>query len=197
MSLKRDIELLYEVGCMRFIQRQWRQFLNADFQNNAEHSFRVMWLAYIIASHEKVKDVGKVLKMALVHDMSESRSGDLHYVSRQYSSRDESKAIQDTLGQTILEKELIELWEEYEEKKTKEAQIVKDADNLDVDLELKEQEERGHNLRKFFSPIRLKVKKSQLFTKTAKKMWDEIQKSEVHDWHFHARNRYNEGDWKK
>jgi putative hydrolase of HD superfamily len=86
--------------------------------------------------------------------MSESRSGDLHYVSRQYSSRDESKAIQDTLGQTILEKELIELWEEYEEKKTKEAQIVKDADNLDVDLELKEQEERGHNLRKFFSPIR-------------------------------------------
>lgn len=28
-------------------------------------------------------------------------------------------------------------------------------------------------------------------------MWQEIQKSNPHDWHFFARNRFTAGDWKK
>lgn len=40
MSLKRDLELLYEIGCFRFINRVWVQLLAPNFANNAEHSMR-------------------------------------------------------------------------------------------------------------------------------------------------------------
>lgn len=196
MPIKRDIELLYEVGCMRFIVRQWRQFLNADFQNNTEHSFRVMWLALVIAKMEKVKSIDKILQMALIHDISESRSGDLHYVSRQYSSRNEKMAITDVMKGTSLEGELVDLWDEYEKRETIEAQIVKDADNLDVDLELQEQKSKGYDLMNYWIKMRKQVY-TKLYTTSAKKIWKEIQASNPHAWHINARNRFTEGDWKK
>src|SRR3990172_13012278 len=124
MSNKRDLELLYEVGCLRFLQRNWRQFLNADFSNETEHSYRVAWIAMVLAKNEGVKDLGKVVRMALVHDVGESRSGDVHYVSRQYTSRDEELAIEDVFSGTSLQKEIVQLWKEYEDRKTIEAKIV-------------------------------------------------------------------------
>lgn len=63
---RRDIELLYEVGCLRFIPRAWRQLLAAEGANLAEHILRVIWIAVVLAKHEKA-DIGKVAKMALVH----------------------------------------------------------------------------------------------------------------------------------
>src|SRR5687768_6536762 len=96
----RDIDFLYEIGCIRFIDRTWVQFLHPDFANLAEHTLRVIWIALLIAKHENVKDTGKLVKMALVHDLSESRSVDVHYVSRQFATRHEDASIKDTLGQT-------------------------------------------------------------------------------------------------
>src|SRR3989344_2331992 len=196
IPLKRDLELLYEIGCFRFLQRNWKQFLNADFQNNSEHTFRVIWLALLIAKQENRGNHEKIIKMALVHDMAESRTGDLHYVSREYSSRDEVMGITDVLKNTSLETDLSELWHEYETRKSIEAKIVKDADNLDVDLELQEQEVRGHRLKEFWKDMRQHVYR-HLYTGAAKKLFKEIQNSNPHDWHFHARNRYNTGDWRK
>lgn len=195
--MKRDLEFLYEIGTLRYLQRKWRQFLNADFQNIAEHKFRVVWVAMVIAMHEGVRDINKVIKMALVHDIAESRTGDADYVARQYNVRDEEVAIKDMLRDTTLEKEFIELWKEYEAKKTKEAQIVKDADNIDVDLELKEQEVKGYKLHPKWLEMRKMVAEDKLYTKTAKKLWKEIQRSNPHDWHVNARNRFTAGDWKK
>lgn len=196
MTQKRDLELLYEVGCLRFLQRNWRQFLNADFSNETEHSFRVAWIAMMLASYEKVKNIGKVVQMAMIHDIGESRSGDVHYISRLYTSRDEEMAIKDIFKGTAVEKEMIALWKEYEERKTIEAKIVKDADNLDVEFELKEQEAKGESLRKYWFDTRQRVYQN-LHTKSAKKMWKEIQDSSPHDWHFYARNRFTAGDWQK
>lgn len=195
--MKRDLEFLYEIGTLRYLQRKWRQFLNADFQNIAEHKFRVVWIAMVIAMREGVEDINKVIKMALIHDIAESRTGDVDYVARQYNVRDEEVAIKDMLQDTTLEKEFIELWKEYEAKKTKEAQIVKDADNIDVDLELKEQEVKGYRLHPKWLEMRKMVAKDKLYTKTAKKLWKEIQRSNPHDWHVNARNRFTAGDWKK
>ena len=82
MSMERDIEFIYEVGALRHIDRMWKRFLNADFANNTEHMFRVVWIALIIAKHEGVKDTGKIVKMAIAHDIAESRTGDVDYISR-------------------------------------------------------------------------------------------------------------------
>lgn len=195
--MKRDLEFLYEVGSLRFLERKWRQFLGPNFQNITEHTFRVIWISLILAQHEKVKRLDTVIKMAIIHDLAESRTGDSDYVGRQYNERNESLAITDMLADTSLEKEFIPLIEEYEERKSIEAKIVKDADNLDVDLELQEQEAQGHTLKKVWQNIRKKAVGTKMYTKSARKLWAEIQKSSPHDWHLNARNRFNSGDWKQ
>ena len=183
---KRDIEFLYEVGCLRFIPRAWRQFLLPNTANLAEHTLRVMWTAATIAKYEKA-DTGKVIKMALVHDASESRTGDAHYVSRVYTKRDEEAAIRDTLQGTALSGEFFNLWEEYEKRESIEAKIVKDADNLDVDFELQEQAARGVKLRDNWN--RKEFIYHQLYTETAKKIFEMIYTSNPDDWHTKAKNQ--------
>lgn len=197
MSVKRDLEFLYEIGCLRFLQRNWKQFLNPDFANITEHIFRVTWIALTLAKHEGTTDTAKVMKMALVHDITESRSGDLQYLSRQYSTRNEEKAIEDMLADTALAPDFISVWKEYEKRESLEAKIVKDADNLDVEFELKEQEVSGHELRKLWLPVRRHVVQNHLYTRSAKAMWKAIQESKPHDWHVNAPNRFAAGDWKK
>ena len=194
MDIKRDLELMYELGCLRNQKRNWVQFLNPDVQNNTEHTFRVMWLALVIANHEKVGDHEKIIKMALVHDICESRSNDVNLLTRQYVSRDEEKSMKHILHDTVFQEEMMSIWEEYEKRESIEAKIVKDADNLDCDLELKEQEARGHSLRKQLAEMRQIVINEGLHTETAKKLWHEIQGSNPHDWHWNGETRLKVGD---
>jgi len=191
----RDLDFLYEVGCLRFIQRTWKHFYNPDFQNLAEHHLRVAWIALLLAKEEGIIDTGKILKMAIVHDLGESRTGDANYIQRQYVERNEKMGILDIFSDTKLEDEFVKVWEDYERKDSLEAKIVKDADNLDVDLELKEQEYKGNPLGKEWAKTRKFVYQNRLYTKSAKKLWLKIQKSDPHQWHRESRNRFNSGDW--
>ncbi len=199
MSIKRDLEFLFEVGCFRFIDRMWKRFLNPDFANNTEHSFRVAFIALMLSKYEKVKiDEGKLLKMALMHDLAESRTGDVDYLARQYVVRNEKLGFADIVEDTIFESELLELLEEYEKRESFESKLVKDADTLDIDLELKEQESRGFSIVKLWTKHRKQNVAPKIFTNSAKKLFKEIYKTNPHDWHNKSkRNRVLGGDWKK
>lgn len=195
MDEKRDIEFLYEVGSFRYMKRMWQRFLNPDFQNNTEHSFRVAWIALILSSQEKVGDHGKVLKMALAHDFAESRCGDVDYVARLYTKRDEHAGTRDMFAGTHLEAEFIPLIHEYEKRECIEAKIVKDADNLDVEFELREQGARGHGIGNIWKERREQSVYPKLFTESAKKMWQDVHASNPFDWHLKGTNRFSKGDW--
>jgi putative hydrolase of HD superfamily len=175
----------------------WRRFLRADFANLAEHHFRMFWIAMIIAAHEKDVDTGKLAKLVLIHDIAESRTGDVDYLARQYVERNEELGIHDMLGGTAIEKEFLALWEEYETRETLEAKIAKDADNLDVDFELAEQAASGVPLRGKWQLMRDHVSENKLYTNTAKEIFAELQKADPHQWHLQGRNRLSSGDWKK
>lgn len=197
-AMQKDIDFLYEVGRMRFMQRAWQRFFLTKVANDTEHTFRVMWLALLIANKEKKGNQERIMKLALAHDISESRSMDVDYMSRQYVKRNEEQAVHDTLSGTTFEKEFMELSKEMEKRETIEAKIVKDADNLDIDLELMEQ--RGANEELFQSKTkgRKKVIPPKLFTATAKKMFKEIYLSDVNSWHANSQqNRYRTSDWHK
>lgn len=194
---KRDLEFLFEIGAIRHIERLWSRFGSSDFANLAEHHFRVAWIAMIIAKNEGSVDFEKLIKLSLLHDIAESRTGDADYLSRQYVERNEDLGISDMISETSLEREFYSLWGEYKEKRTLEAKIVKDADQLDVDLEIKEQEFAGNRIGEGWTEDRRKHVRDNLYTKTAKEIWDSIQNSNPHDWHYKGRNRGNAGDWKK
>lgn len=195
--MDRDLEFLYEIGAVRLIPRQWHRFHMGNVGDLADHHFRVLWLSLIIAAREKAEvDTEKMMKMALVHDIAESRTGDADYLARQYVIRKEDEGLNDMLEGTSLREEFVALWHEYEQRECLEAKIVKDADNLDVDMELREQASQGHQLPEAWREARQSLV-AKLYTDTAKKMKLAILESDPHDWHIKSpRNRLNGGDWK-
>ncbi len=186
----RDIDFLFEIGSLRNVPRSWRQHLGVDCASSIEHTFRVAFLALLIAKGEGVKNDEKILKMALVHDIAATRTGDIGYVQKVYVKTDEEKAVRDMFAQTSFG-DLEAILHEYEHRSSKEAKIVKDADNLDIDVELKELEERGHRLPAKLQIHRKLVRAKKLYTKTAKRLWDELQKKNVAQWHLDGNK------WKK
>jgi putative hydrolase of HD superfamily len=195
MLTQRDLELLYEVGSLRFITRAWSQVLrNRNVANLAEHMFRVAWIAMTIAKHEGA-DLGDVAKMALMHDMSESRTGDAHYMSRLYIQRDENKAVNDIFNGSILSDDMFVLWNEYEKCETLASKCVKDADWLDVDFELSELYETGEKIGDKDLWYRELVRE-KLKTETGKKMWAEIYNGDSHSWHRNSTHMFNSGYFK-
>lgn len=181
----RDLEFLYEIGSLRNIPRAWIQHLATDCASTLEHTLRVVFLALLIARKEGVKNEEKIIKMALVHDLAEARTADLAYVHKVYTTTDDARAARDQFAGTAFA-DLEAILKEYEKRSSKEAKIVKDADNLDIDLELRELMEVGNLVAKKKQPLRKFVRNKKLYTKTAKKLWDEIQKSDPSSWHLSA-----------
>ncbi|MGH7141755.1 MAG: HD domain-containing protein, partial [Minisyncoccia bacterium] len=150
----RDIEFLFEIGSMKNVDRSWSQMLGMKCATNLEHSFRVAFVALLIARREaaahRAKGISeeKILKMALIHDLPEARTQDLHYIGKVYASTNDEKAAADLFAGTTFRDLNEDILHEYERRESFEARAIKDADNLDVDIELKELEERGSALPK-------------------------------------------------
>jgi putative hydrolase of HD superfamily len=189
MNFDRDLEFLFEVGSLRNTVRAWRQHLATDVASDLEHTYRMLCIALILArrSNEPVDEL-KLMRMALLHDAAETRTSDLGIVQKVYVTADEPRALHDLLTGTVLE-DLEAVVEEYGERKSIEAKLVKDADNLDVELELKELEERGHQIPRKWLAFRRQVRDTKLYTEVAKKLWDQIQTSDPADWHL-ATNKW-------
>lgn len=187
---KRDIDFLFEIGSLRNIPRAWQQVLTGRVQNVAEHMFRMTMVAWVIAIREKA-DVNKVIKMCLIHDVAESRTGDIAFMHRGYVTRHEELAERDIFQNTSLEKEAEVLFKEYNDRKSLEAKIVKDADNIDVDLELKELARIGDSAAVSYQKgHRPTIRAKKFYTKTAKKMYDEIKKTDINTWHNLLTNKW-------
>src|SRR5688572_13910707 len=122
---KRDIDFLFEIGSLRKIPRAWQQILSGKVQNISEHIFRTTMIAWIIGVAEKA-DVQKIIKMCLLHDVAESRTGDIAFMHRDYVTRHEELAEAHIFEDTLLEKEAASLLKEYNERTSLEAKIVKD-----------------------------------------------------------------------
>ncbi|MCL2001995.1 HD domain-containing protein [Candidatus Saccharibacteria bacterium] len=190
----RDVKFLFEMGTLRHVARTWNQFGGLPLANDAEHTFRTAMIAWFLAKQEGA-DVGHVMKMALVHDMSETRVGDVHYLSRLYVKRDEAGAVRDQTEGVSVGQEMRELAEEYEERETLAAKVLKDADMLDIEIELMESIARGEFMGEIIHKKRAALRE-KLHTKTAKRFFDVIRVSNPHDWHTEGKNRFTAGDWK-
>lgn len=191
--LERDIQLMFELGTLRHISRTWKQFGGIPYSNVAEHTLRVAWIGLVISNYERA-DGGRVLKLALIHDIPETRTGDVNYLTRMYVTRHEDHALADMISGVSMESELAELWEEMRAKTTLESKIVKDADTLDCDLELVESASTGSSLLSTLRGTRDRAFE-KLHTDTAKRMFNSIYASDPQKWHLQGRNRMTAGDW--
>jgi len=177
-DLKSIVDFLFEVGILSKTPRSGFHFLGSGQQSVAEHVHRTLYAAFVLASMEKGVDIGKVLKMALFHDLSETRTSDLNYVHQKYTHSDEEKAIKDLASTLEFGDELLEVLNELKDKKTKEALLAKDADQIELILSLKEQADTGNSRAKTWLPPAVK----RLKTPAANKLAEKIIKTNSDDW---------------
>lgn len=106
-------------------------------ESTAEHSWRLAVLAAVVLEEFPGLDAGRVLTMALVHDLGELYDGDLSAASRPDAGekrRKEAAGMQKALAY-LPERtadRLYTLWEEYEQGATKEARLVKALDKAET-----------------------------------------------------------------
>lgn len=182
---KQIANFLFEVGILARTPRSGFHFLGTGDQTVAEHINRVSYIGYMLALMEDDIDMSKVLEMCLLHDISETRISDLNYVHQKYVDRKEHEAHKDITDSVPYGERMFKLIEEYEERKTKEAILVKDADNLEWILSLKEEVDTGNN--RALDWIKPAIKR--LYTKQAKELAKEIMGTDSNDWWFDKKSQ--------
>ncbi len=156
------------------------QFLGSGRESVADHSFRTAVIGYVLASQEPDADLNKVILMCLFHDLPEARTGDHNYVNKRYVRADEEGAICDQVRGLQFGDEIILLTREFNTEDTLEARLARDADQLDLILELKEQLDLGNLNARDWLPFALK----RLLSEGAKRLAQEILAAHSSEWWF-------------
>ncbi len=131
---------LEKVNRLKEIRRSgWVERGVKEAETVAEHSFTMSLIALVLGLKRKDIDLDRLLKMILVHDLPEAVTGDL--IAKEYWNgghmpkgdiyrleQKEMKRISEELGLP----ELLELWEEFEEGKTKEARLARSIDKFEM-----------------------------------------------------------------
>ncbi len=174
------VDFLFEVGILAKTPRSWSSFLGSGQQSVAEHINRVVYIGFCLGYMNGKADVGKIVQMCQFHDVSEARISDLNYVHQKYTERLEAKAEEDLSKDLPFGDKIQELLKEYHEKKTVEAILAKDADNIELLLTLKEQVDSGNERAKTW----IKSALSRLKSKEGQTLADKIIVTDSDHWWF-------------
>jgi putative hydrolases of HD superfamily len=109
-------------------------------ESTAAHTWRLCLMVVVLEPHLPEVDIGKLLKMCIIHDLGEAISGDIPAI---YQSSSAPKAEQErkdllTLLQplpTATQHAILALWDEYEKAASPEARVAKALDKLETLLQ--------------------------------------------------------------
>lgn len=150
----KQLNLLAEMIRLKTVPRLgWLLRGVRDVESVAAHSYGVAFVAMLLADLARARghevDAEKVLRMALLHDLTEARMGDLPSTIKPYFEARtlrvaEERAAREIFGELgPLGDEYYALWHEYEMRANLEARLVKAADKLDLLLQAREYEKGG------------------------------------------------------
>lgn len=110
-------------------------------ESSADHSWRLALMVFVVAEELKLNiNLEKSLKIALIHDLAESITGDIDYmlvaegkISKKEKTELELNAMQ-KIKATLpkIGNEIFTLWNEFEKSSTREAIFVKALDRLET-----------------------------------------------------------------
>jgi len=184
--MKNIANFLYEAGMLKRTPRSGFQFLGSGAESVAEHIFRTCYIGYALGKLEQGVNVDRMIKMCLFHDLPEARTGDLNYVNKKYVNAHEDKAIEDLAKTLPFGSEIRDLIHEFNEGKTDEARLARDADQLEMILALKEYKDVGNKYADEWLGFSLK----RLQTETARELAKTILETDSSLWWFS-----DKGDW--
>ncbi|MCB8917431.1 MAG: HD family hydrolase [Ardenticatenaceae bacterium] len=119
----------------------WVQRGVPQAENVAAHSYGVTFTALVLAQLiPETVDLGKVLALAVLHDLPEGLTTDIptpawRYLPPGIKASVERQAMHDILSEVDFAADLLALWEELQQNETVEARLVHDADKLEMYLQ--------------------------------------------------------------
>lgn len=178
-SLLQQIQFIKEIDKLKYIQRKTKLFDSDRCENDVEHSWHLAIMTLVLAEHSNTEiDILKVLKMVLIHDIVEIDSGDVFIfdtTKEHKNTKEELKAAKRIFG--ILPEnqaqELINLWLEFEEGITNEAQFAKAMDRFEPILQ--NTSNKGGTWREFMVPKEKVIDKTKSISKGSETIWDYSQ----------------------
>src|SRR3989338_1160702 len=180
------VDFIYEVGILERTPRSGLWFLGTGKQSVAEHLFRTAIIGYILARLTTKADKDRVIFLCLAHDLGESRTSDLNYVHQRYGRLAEAEAIADIAKSLPFGKDIQEAFREERERKTLEAKIAKDADQLEWIATLRQEIEKGNNKAESW----IKGVVVRLKTPAAKEIAKLLMKTHPDHWWFDEKDKW-------
>ncbi|QJA05371.1 HD domain-containing protein [Thermosulfurimonas marina] len=169
---------LFEAAMLKRLKRTGYAYLGTGSESVAEHSFGVVFCAWLLASLVPEANSDKVIRMAILHDLAEARIGDLNSVNKLYDQVDEVRAFREALSGLPFEKEALALIEEYLAQESLEARLAHDADQLDLMVMLKEQRDLGNP----YAPRWLAYAKRRLKTEEGRRLAEALLETDWASW---------------
>ena len=144
MNLSRLLTFLHDINKLKSEFRHAWIFLDRK-ESVADHCWRVSFMVILLAPYLKIPiNIEKALKMSIIHDLAEAKTGDTHLfeflnnsILSEEKGKKEKKAMQKILSilPITLRKELNDLWIEFEEESTNEAKFVLAIDKLEAHIQ--------------------------------------------------------------
>jgi putative hydrolase of HD superfamily len=183
-NIKNILHLIEQAGTLMQTNRTHKRTLLTSFDTIASHSHHVSIISYCLARKEglSIKDANKAAVMAIFHDLVEARTGDLDFITKNYVDNKEDEATKDQFYKLKFGKELIELIQEYDSRKTRIAQCVRDADSLAQMYHEWVLTWQGNKLAEKWFEGDFVERVPHLFTKSAKELAFAMKESNPNEW---------------
>lgn len=185
-TIKQIANFIYETGILSKTPRSGLWFLGTGDQSVAEHILRVVFIGFSLGRLTPGVDQEKIINMCLLHDLGEGRTSDLNYVHQKYGRLAEAQAIDDISQAVFFGPEIKSIYLEYEAKKSMEARLAKDADQLEWLATMREEESKGNKKAKEWAIIAYK----RLKTPVAKRLGKVILNTNPDEWWFNKKDKW-------
>ena len=145
------LDFLKDSANLKTISRQgWIDKLSIkNPESVADHSYSMAIMAMIISDLENY-DSEKILKMTLLHDLAESKIGDItpEQMTPENKMKIENDAFNKIIDQLpeIVKSQYLEIWKEYQNNNSKESLFVHQIDKLEMALQAKIYQKDGKTI---------------------------------------------------
>ena len=111
-----------------------------EAESVAEHTWRLCLMAMVLYGRAEDIDLARLLKMCLIHDLGEAIGGDVPAPLQVAGSPKAGQERADLLSlveplPAAVQREILELWDEYEAASSPEAKLAKGLDKLETILQ--------------------------------------------------------------
>jgi len=139
-DVRKLLEVVLECNQLKSIPRMgWAVRGVRNGESVAEHSYAVALLCMLLADRIGIAvDSGKVLRIAILHDLPEYVTGDIHAPATKVLGEDVKEAAEERVLERLFARiegggdEYVALWREFVDRSSVEGRLVRAADKLEM-----------------------------------------------------------------